>query len=89
MAFVCVNKNGDELISNTKPFKAEDAIYSLIKVNDQYKMYKEKCVGHWANSFSNGYFNVPKFNGVVLPKGTIKKLIGRDLSWNDEPVELK
>ena len=26
---------------------------------------------------------------VVLPHGSIKKLIGRDLSWNDEPVELK
>lgn len=26
---------------------------------------------------------------VPLPKGTIKKLIGRDLTWRDEPVELK
>lgn len=26
---------------------------------------------------------------VVLPKGSIKKLIGRDLTWEDEPVELK
>ena len=24
-----------------------------------------------------------------LPKGSIKKLIGKDLDWNDEPVELK
>lgn len=26
--------------------------------------------------------------GVDLPKGTIKKLIGKDLTWNDEPYEL-
>ena len=26
---------------------------------------------------------------INLPKGSIKKLIGRDLTWNDEPVELK
>ena len=26
---------------------------------------------------------------VKLPKGTIKKIIGRELTWNDEPVELK
>lgn len=26
---------------------------------------------------------------IELPKGSIKKLIGRDLDWNDEPVELK
>jgi hypothetical protein len=25
---------------------------------------------------------------VDLPSGTIKKLIGRELSWNDDPVEL-
>lgn len=26
---------------------------------------------------------------MVLPNGSIKKLIGRELSWDDEPVELK
>lgn len=26
---------------------------------------------------------------ITLPKGSIKKLIGRNLSWADEPVELK
>lgn len=26
---------------------------------------------------------------VELPKGSIKKLIGRDLTWDDDPVELK
>lgn len=26
---------------------------------------------------------------IPLPKGSIKKLIGRDLTWEDEPVELK
>lgn len=29
-----------------------------------------------------------KCNYVELPKGSIKKLIGRDLTWEDEPVEL-
>lgn len=28
-------------------------------------------------------------NVVHLPKGTIKKVIGRELTWEDEPVELK
>lgn len=27
--------------------------------------------------------------GIELPKGSIKKLIGCDLTWDDEPVELK
>lgn len=25
---------------------------------------------------------------IELPKGSIKKLIGKDLTWQDEPVEL-
>ena len=25
---------------------------------------------------------------VYLPEGSIKKLIGRELTWNDEPVEI-
>lgn len=29
------------------------------------------------------------YMAVRLPKGTIKKLIGRDLTWDDDPVELK
>lgn len=40
------------------------------------------------------YFDLPQYwyvcsNKVLLPKGTIKKLIGRELSWDDEPVKLK
>ena len=26
---------------------------------------------------------------LVLPKGTIRKIIGRELTWKNEPVELK
>lgn len=26
---------------------------------------------------------------ITLPKGSIKKLIGRPLTWKDEPVEIK
>lgn len=26
---------------------------------------------------------------IYLPKGSIRKLIGRELTWADEPVELK
>ena len=28
-------------------------------------------------------------NAVKLPKGSIKKLIGRELTWSDEPVKLE
>lgn len=38
------------------------------------------------NQWDQGYSLSPQ---VELPKGSIKKLIGRELTWGDEPVELK
>ena len=35
-----------------------------------------------------GEINYDVSTGIVLPKGSIKKLIGRDLTWEDEAVEL-
>lgn len=57
MAWVAVDKIGEELISRTEPFRVGD---------------------YW---IGDSIFHIPK--------GSIKKLIGRDLSWSDEPVELK
>lgn len=28
------------------------------------------------------------YHYILLPNGTIKKLIGRDLTWEDDPVEI-
>lgn len=40
--------------------------------------------------FNVGYYGFASDANVVkLPKGTIKKLIGRDLFWEDKPIELK
>lgn len=57
MAWVAVDKIGEELISRTKPFRVG---------------------AYW---IGDSIFH--------LPKGSIKKLIGRELYWTDEPVELK
>lgn len=57
MAWVAVDKIGEELISRTEPFRVGD---------------------YWIG-----------YSIVHLPKGSTKKLIGRDLSYDDEPVELK
>lgn len=57
MAWVAVDKIGEELISRTEPFRVGD---------------------YWIG-----------YSIFLLPKGSIKKLIGRDLSYDDEPVELK
>lgn len=44
----------------------------------------------FSNLFNIGYYGFhSNSERVKLPKGSIKKLIGRDLDWQDEPVELK
>lgn len=35
-----------------------------------------------------GTLELHHYSDIELPKGSIKKLIGRDLNWNDEPVEI-
>lgn len=116
MAYLAVNKNGSEIISEHELFR-----------NGYYKKYcnaqsKENCrmcrlIGCIKEKETGkGYFNkvyreLPKIKNqleelsfwdnfecdtegntidytVVLPKGSIKKLIGKELTWKDEPFEL-
>ena len=36
----------------------------------------------------NGYFSPVNGHYVTIPRGSIQKLIGRELTWDDEPVEI-
>ena len=62
MAFVAVDKNGEEWVYQLKPER-----------DDSISAWKQSMA--WTDI-------------CMIPSGSIKKLIGRDLSWNDEPVEL-
>ena len=77
MAWVAVNKDGKEGIFAFKPYR-RDYNRSL------YKLYEPTC---WSDEDVYRYGN--EDTGISLPKGSIKKLIGRDLDWSNEPVELK
>lgn len=39
---------------------------------------------NWKGYWKNFYIDI-----IKLPNGSIKKLIGRDLNYDDEPVEIK
>ena len=60
MAWVAVDKNGDEYVYSYKPYRDKGLV--------------------WLMSIGNN---------VELPKGSIKKLIGRELTWSDEQQKLK
>ena len=49
--------------------------------NTRIKRFKD----YWVDEFFEHEFDT--IDVVFLPKGSIKKLIGRELTWEDNPVE--
>lgn len=53
--------------------------------NEEEYIYNEKpkkCSFCYTSSDSENY------DAIYLPKGTIEKIIGRKLTWDDDPVEI-
>ena len=78
MAWVAVNKDGAEVIYDEKPTRGK---------ND----WEPAIIGQMpsANDWGEEDYDNIYDDYVRLPKGYIKKLIGKGLSWEDEPVELE
>lgn len=87
--WLAVDKDGTEKIFNVSPFrgntqKDKDHVWGTY-VGENYKKWYPK------HDERNDDTGDPYYQGysIELPKGTISKLIGRGLSWEDEPVELR
>lgn len=51
----------------------------------------EFIYSHLPERWNGVCWSVPEYlfgHEISLPPGTIRKLIGRDLTWSDDPVEL-
>lgn len=79
---VKLNVRREELLQEMKQLQ-EDYIKG-----DEYifEAFPERLNCVWAPTYCEYENRV--YDYVELPKGCIKKLIGRELSWEDEPVEL-
>lgn len=64
MAYLAVDKDGDEYVFDNIPEKRDEEWMS-----DEYNFIEPK--------------------EVYLPKGSIEKLTGKVITWEDEPIELK
>lgn len=63
--------------------------YAAVDKNGKEKIFEGKPV-----KYKNIYFPLELDPGeyedcILIPKGSIKKLIGHNLTWEDEPVELR
>jgi hypothetical protein len=72
MAYLAVHSWGDEVMFHNCPTRKENKYWQDDEV------YRE----------IRGLTTCAQDYSIVLPKGTIKKLIGRVLTWEDEPVNL-
>lgn len=89
MAWVAVDKDGVEAIFDGKPFrgntqKDRDHVWGTY-AGEYYDRWYPKHDGRnedTGDAYYQGHF-------IEMPKGSIKKLIGRELTWDEEPVELK
>lgn len=91
MCWLAVNKNGTECVFKRKPKR--------VKTTNKWDdiVIKFICKGKIYAS-ANGYEYHPTYGDLQtikqstrsnLPKGSIEKLIGKKLTWEDEPFELK
>ena len=73
-SWVCVDGHGDERVFPCEPYKNFPNL--PLDIN-------------WGSRWTTGSIDREYRMGVLLPKGTIKHLIGRELSYSDDPVKLK
>ena len=90
MAYIAVDKDGTEKVFNSIPIRRNQYgshvfIYSLLRHLPYTKNQRNKWAAHWSTDEADP---LPE-GAIILPKGSIKKLIGRELTWEDNPVELK
>lgn len=74
MAWVAKDRDNTEYIFQNKPKCSEG--YWTDEVFESFDGQGGKSIFHHATD-------------IELPKGSIKNLIGRELTWEDNPVELK
>ena len=77
MAWVAVTEYGAEVMFNNKPNRK--------KAGGKGYDYWQDDVVYWE---VRGYTTCANDYSIPLPKGTIEKIIGRQLTWEDDAVEL-
>lgn len=105
MAWLCVNKNGQELICPNEPERWGDIIRETKSpfgrldkssgkrydvrpaASYEIRLVKKEDLYYWKDSelLNMGEFDIDYT--IRLTKGSIEKLIGRQLTWEDECVE--
>ena len=85
--WLAVDKDGTEKVSNgllIRRSTVRNVVWGLARV-----LYTKNNRHKWADCWSTDEEDAMPFSGVILPKGSIEKLIGKKMTWIDEPIEIK
>ena len=98
MAYLVSGLNGEEFITDSQPIrvghrKCDDFNYYFVQLDNGHVDGVDFDIlerdQHFEGKFSDlDQWNFGCMDVVLLPKGTIKQLIGRDLTFKDNPVEI-
>ena len=87
MRSLAVDKDNTEWIFN---YEIERYYGDATQTSEQlicYEDFENKKCDFWTMKHFINFPTQGKYaNRIDLPKGSIKKLIGKELSWEDEPV---
>lgn len=89
--YLCVDPDGVEKASEIKPTRLYDAMKTGVPRDyiDVHPVEKYSPYNMWIDNCSDtdyGYYGSDyAFDGICLPKGMIKKLTGKEMTWEDEP----
>ena len=88
--YLCVDKDGTEKITNSIPMRRQFRDKRILSViwGMCTGTYSKNNWNKWCNGWSTDEKDFLPFMGVIVPKGTIEKIIGHKISWEDEPFKL-
>lgn len=91
--WLCVDPDGTEKASNTRPERLSEAIRKRTLESYIQEHPIPDSEERWIDDVSStdyGYYGYEYgWFGVYLPHGTIEWLIGRRLTYQDDPAEFK
>lgn len=87
MAYLAVNKDGSEIICPNEPERVpKNKKKEWNKEKRRWEYVGELCLWEECEIIDMGAAYV--YYDIGLPQGSIEKLIGRKLTWEDDPVEI-
>ena len=86
MAYVAVEKNGLEVMCSRKPYREKK---DYTQKADNVNIFSKLFSGKWTDAkYISGHCLYRNSTKIVLPKGSIEKLVGRTLTWAHDPIKL-